>query len=457
MFDTLIHMTSGRASEDERVDTAVDPALLVTDALISIDHALTHVPAKSALQLLEFARRRIDATEARVLADRFEKGASDSDVEDMIRSENNTSKAEAKRRAKRAKATNANPDIADRMDDGSLSAEQADVIASAAADTDGEAACDSELIDEVASTSPEQAKKKARKYVNERRSGDQIQTEHDRQRRRRTVYRYRTSDGDHVLAFQGDKTTIDKMERQVNALAEREYRDDGGRDVPRHKHPRTHDQRRFDAAEKLLSSEGETDGPSASKSSVRNSATFIITTTATELKNPDTTVFTTADGQTLPRSVVEELMWDATWVGQVYSAEGELLWQGREVRYATRAQVTGLIVRDGGCVLCAAHYDRCEAHHCDPWEAPMQGETNIDRLALLCKPCHIDLHQRKRSLHYERTSQTWKTRPSRWEEIPPDTPGRPPTKAKMAKTKPEIHEIRRNKRRNDPNGDRQLH
>ncbi len=455
LFDTLIHMaTSGTAySRRNETDPNADPALVVTDATIAIDHAVSHLPPKTALQLLEFTRRRIDATEARVLADRFEAGASDSDVEDMVRSENNTSKGEAKRRARRAKATNANPDIADRLEDGTLSTEQADVIASAAADTDGEAACDTELIDDIAATSPEQGKKKARKYVNDRKSGKDIQDEHDRQRRRRTVYRYRTKDGDHVLAFQGDKTTIDAMERAVDAQADDEYQADGGRDVPRHKHPRSNDQRRFDAAAKLLNSPS---GPKArSTKSPRKSATFIITTTIEQLKNPDAAVFTTADGQTLPRSVIEELMWDASWIGQVYSANGELLWQGRAVRYATPAQVTGLIARDGGCVLCNAHPDRCEAHHCDPWEAPMRGETNIDRLALLCKPCHIDLHQRKRTLHYELKSRSWRTRKARWEEIPPDRPTGSKRPEKPARTKPSIHEARRNHLRNDPQGDRQ--
>lgn len=452
-------MSSGGTAHDSWNSAAADPALTVTDALITIDHALSHLPAKSALQLLEFARRRIDATEARVLADRFENGATDSDVEDMIRSENNTSKAEAKRRAKRAKATNANPDIADRMDDGSLSAEQADVIASAAADTDGEAACDTELIEEVAATSPEQAKKKARKYVNKRRSGDDIQNEHDRQRRRRSVYRYRTSDGDHVLAFQGDKMSIDAMERRVNAQADVEYQQDGGRDIPKRKHPRSHDQRRFDAAEKLICDHADKGSVSTSKPKDRrrNAATIIVTSTV-DLKDPKNAVFASADGATLPRSVVEDLMWDASWIGQVYSIEGELLWQGRAVRYATPAQVTGLIARDGGCVLCTTHYDQCEAHHCDPWEAPMQGETNIDRLALLCRSCHTDLHQRKRTLFYERTSRTWKTRPARWEETPPDGPNNHTRRKQSEKpphTKPHLHEIRRNKLRNDPHGDRQ--
>ena len=90
----------------------VDPdvvALSVTDSMINIDHQLHHVPAKTALELIEFCRRRLDASESRILADRYEKGASDRDVEDLAKgSDGKTSKAAAKKKARRAKATNAN-------------------------------------------------------------------------------------------------------------------------------------------------------------------------------------------------------------------------------------------------------------------------------------------------------------------------------------------------------------
>lgn len=448
------YMTSATFTNDSWASATADPAVLVVDSTVAIEHAVAQLPAKSALQLVEFVRRRMAATEARVLADRFESGATDRDVEDLVREENNTSKTEAKRRARRAKATNANPGLADKLADGSLSTEQADVIADAAADTDGEAACDEELIDDISATSPEQGKKKAKSYVNKRRNNNDIQTTHNQQRRRRDVYRYRTKDGDHVLAIQGDETSIDEIERHINTGADAEYQADGGRDLPGSKHPRSHSQRRFDAAHKLLtnpnphsdsgSGAGSKKAPGRSSRDKRRSGATIIVTTVADLKDIDSAVFTTADGNRLPGSVVHDLMWDASWIGQVYSAEGEVLWQGRSTRYATPAQVTGLIARDGGCVLCSAHYDRCEAHHCDPWEAPMAGETNIDRLALLCKPCHTDLHQRKRTLYFDRTSRSWKTRQARWEETPPE----PHT----LRTKPYPHERQQNRRRNDPTG-----
>ncbi len=122
-----------------------DPAAVVVDHTLAIEHVLTTVPPKTGLEMIRFVRRRMDAAEARIVADRYEAGASDRGVEDLLGSDGKTSKTEAKKRARRGKATNANPDIADRMANGNLSAEQADVIAS---------------------TTPEQGKKKATKFVN---------------------------------------------------------------------------------------------------------------------------------------------------------------------------------------------------------------------------------------------------------------------------------------------------
>ena len=232
--------------------TATDPSLIIKDHMICIDHELTHLPPAVALQLIEFSRRRLDAAEARVLADRYEKGASDRDVERMA-GNNKTSKAEAKKRARRAKATNANPDIADRMESGSMSAEQADIIAKAAEDTDGEAACDKDLVETIASTNPEQGKRKAREYVNKRTDADDVQKRFNKQHRTRGVYRHRLDNGNAALTIHGSDEYIDEAERAVLAESNAAYQRDGGREVPNSQHPRTRDQRNFDAAHKLSS------------------------------------------------------------------------------------------------------------------------------------------------------------------------------------------------------------
>ena len=426
MFDTIVSMTTGSTSSTS------DPALVITDAMISVDHELTHLPPSDSLQLIEFCRRRLDASEARILAERYELGATDRDVEDMAkRSDGKTSKAEAKKKARRAKATNANPGLADRMEDGTLSGEQADIIASAAAETDGEAACDEELIDTIAGTNPEQGKKKARDYINKRRDADDVQKRHNRQHRRRGVYRHRLANGNHALTIHGTEERIDEIERKIHAGSDAEYRADGGRDVPTHKHPRTTDQRNFDAAYKLLS--GAIAEATAGPKKQSRHVTVFVTTTVDQLTGVDESPWTTVDGKPLPASVVEELAGDAGFVAQIFSAEGELLWQGRRHRLATPAQVRGLISRDKGCVQCGAHPDKCVVHHLLPWEAPRKGPTNVNNLVLLCTDCHVRLHANKQTMFYDRASQTWKIRPATRDEIPPDNHRRQKTKAPPGK------------------------
>lgn len=398
-----------------------DPAAVVVDHTLAIEHVLASVPPKTGLELIRFVRRRMDAAEAQIVADRYEAGASDRGVEDLLRDDGKTSKKEAKKRARRGKATNANPTLASRMAQGNLSSEQVDVIADAAEETDGEAAVDDDFIDAVASTTPEQGKKKATTFINERTSAAKVQSRHDRQRQQRGWYRHRLSNGNGALTFHGDDEAIDRMERCVRAQADREYQADGGRDVPSHKHPRTSDQRAFDAADSLIcgdamgdASEARAAQTSASSGSPKRSngsnnhrrATVFVTATTEQLTGVDDNVITTADGTPLPKSVVEELTCGADFIGQVFSTQGELLWQGRKKRLATPAQINGLISRDGGCVQCNAHHDRCIAHHIIPFEAPAKGETNIDGLVFLCDDCHHRLHANNLTISYDPVTQT---------------------------------------------------
>ncbi len=280
------------------------------------------------------------------------------------------------------------------------------------------------------------------------------------------------------------------MERCVKAQADTEYRADGGRDVSSTKHPRTRDQRGFNAAHTLLTgttaSSGSTDDGSdranesggnepqttpgsPSGSSNRRNIIFV-KTTIDQLTGIDSSVITTADGNPLPHSVVEQLAQHAEFIGQIFSAHGELLWQGRKTRLATPAQILGLIARDGGCVRCGAHYDTCVAHHLLPYEAPGKGQTNINQLAFVCDDCHHRLHQNKQTLYFDQKSETWKLRAATWDELPPDKgphttapPGaytnnanrRP--RARSPETRhqtPRLDERRQNMRRHDRHGDR---
>jgi hypothetical protein len=104
---------------------------------------------------------------------------------------------------------------------------------------------------------------------------------------------------------------------------------------------------------------------------------------------------------------------------------GRPLWLGRSRRHATVAQFLALAVRDRGCVLCGASIQRCQAHHLTPWNSPASGSTDIDNVALLCGPCHRELHHRNHTLYPDSatTGHTrWATRPATPEETPPPQP-----------------------------------
>lgn len=430
MFDTITLMATV-------VDLDLEREIL--DHVLETERLLGLFDPRSALQLIGLVRRRLDAAETRLTAGEFDKGRTDTQVEDLF-DDGKTSKKEAKKKASRGKAADANPDLADRLAKGSMSTEQVDLIAAAAAETDGAAACDTDLIDQVAATTPEQGKKKTRKFVNDRRDADTVQSEHDKQRRRRTTYRFRNSDGDHVLCLQGDKHSIDQVEASINAAADALYRKDGGRDRAKHDHPRTSDQRRFDAACAFFTKKAATEAKPTNRR-----ATVFVKTTVDQLTDADPTVITTADGKPLPKTVVDELSCGADFVAQIFSTQGELLWQGRKTRLATPAQIRGLVSRDSGCVLCGMNHSKCVAHHLLPFEAPGQGPTNIDNLALVCERCHHRIHDRQLMVVYQPETQTWVTRPATPHETVPSHESRRSSSGKAREQpKPDLHEQRKN-------------
>ena len=73
------------------------------------------------------------------------------------------------------------------------------------------------------------------------------------------------------------------------------------------------------------------------------------------------------------------------------SADGDPLWLGRRRRLASDGQWRALIARDGGCIGCAAHPARCEAHHVR-WHGAGDGPSDIDNFVLLCKHHHQLVH-----------------------------------------------------------------
>lgn len=120
--------------------------------------------------------------------------------------------------------------------------------------------------------------------------------------------------------------------------------------------------------------------------------------------------------------LVAELAAGGDLSAMVVGLDGRPLWLGRAHRHGSTAQFLALAVRDRGCVLCGAAFQRCQAHHIIPWHAPAKGRTDLDNLALLCGACHRQVHDDRRALVRHRSAggrMVWSTRPATEAELPP--------------------------------------
>jgi len=352
----------------------------------------------------------------------------------------NLSSDEASRATQRGEAVQANPALGDDLAAGELSVGHANVIADTSAKTDGAAATDDRFLERVRAANPDQAAKIGAGYVedhNEQISEEKAGSEYQRQYRARTAKRFGTRSGTKILQLEGPASTIDQLWSTLMGDADRLYRSDGGRDVPDQEHSRTREQRLFDAALERLTNTSAPNRSSRSRSTVV--ATLDLNTLLHQLDGSaalgagfgvhadyDTVRAMLIGTGQIPAAVREYLMCTSDWVGLIFGQDGEVLWQGRNVRTATRAQQIALTVRDQGCVLCHAHPDRCQIHHLNPWNAPAKGRTDIDDLALLCGDCHRRVHDTKQTLYHDPALGTWRLRAATANETPPnwhsDTP-----------------------------------
>ncbi|SFS15123.1 HNH endonuclease [Microbacterium sp. cf046] len=99
-------------------------------------------------------------------------------------------------------------------------------------------------------------------------------------------------------------------------------------------------------------------------------------------------------GQTIPGALVETYLCNAGTKTVTVDACGNPLDVGREKRLFTKKQRDAMSIRDGGCLWCGAEPSRCEAHHIDHWWEH-HGRTDVADGVLLCRSCHMRLHNRR--------------------------------------------------------------
>lgn len=400
---------------------------------------------EAALVSLARVKRWVDVAMDRQVARMQAAGVPDPDIEQSLAAQTKSTRRAAKNATKRSKLIDDNPELADQATNGDLGQEQLDAIANAAAETNTLDNVDDDLVDAVRQGTPDQARQRAKDWVDTQRGLDDVETAEQRRHRRRHVTRYRDHDRDmYGLRIEGDKASIDHMFQTLQAQAKQLYETDGGRDLAPTKHPRTREQRLYDALHTTITGTGT--GTSRGGAGGRPTVVFVQRLHPTNGDRPRN-----ADGRTgrgrrhsgrgrgragggragpdddadQPSPLAQPTLIGsgpiapdtlATIIATadpdiaviIESATGNPLWHGRAKRHATNHQRLALIVRDRGCVLCGAPHHHCETHHLMPWHAPAKGTTDIDQLALLCSGCHHHLHDTDHTLI--RTSPTKPTR-----------------------------------------------
>lgn len=437
-------------------DTDRDP---VDQAFALIAGHVRELDTRSAVRRIRRYRGELAALETEVLARQIAADGDDRKVKRML-NDGKTSRGAIDKTSKRAGLVDKNATIADKLASGELSEDQADVIADTAARTDGVAATDQAFIDKVGSMNPDQARSVADDYVTDNADKDGTQSEHDRQRSQRRASTYTNKrNGLDAVDIAGDAVAVKNMWDTIKTRADEIYNADGGRDLNTGKHPRTRDQRLFDAAYEIICGvttfatrtvykprgDGHNSTPAGSDpiddcriANDQGGKDPIVSRRVTPPKRPQIVIGLTLDhflGKdasavaeqiglgAIPDSVLASYAEYADILAALYDRNGQPLFLARLHRHATETQRMALILRDRACVLCGASHTRCQVHHTMPWNAPGQGFTDLDQLVLLCGPCHNRLHADNQTVFRDRAG-TWRTRPATAYETPPPPPPR---------------------------------
>lgn len=154
-------------AEDFTLTSTPDHRDDIDDAVGLVIDVLRTLPLKEAVTRASRYQSQFVALEAELFARNRSRGASDRDNEDLAGRGSTTTKTDAKKRAKRGAAVKENPELAMHLAQGQLGTEQVDAIADAAAKTQGDAARDRGLLDDIKHAAPDEAKNIAKAWVDE--------------------------------------------------------------------------------------------------------------------------------------------------------------------------------------------------------------------------------------------------------------------------------------------------
>lgn len=339
-------------------------------------------------------RAALDAFDARVASAVSRLGDGGAGPSTVLRGASKCSQREADRRARRAEALVALPSAADALAAGTITAEHVDTLARAADATSAEQVEQSDLLAKAKSRPADLLGKDAREWTRRRQSQTDLDARQARAVQARRCVVFESDEGMTVLHAELDPITGARVRSALDTICDRLFHTDGGRTAAGE--VRTTEQRRADALVELMTGTQSASGP--------------VRTQLLVIAHADGTAEIPGTGP-IPASELAKLACNADLYGLVFGTDGQPLWHGTRVRLADDNQWRTLIARDGGCVICAAHPSKCEAHHVEHYGPPVNGPTDIDNLALLCRYEHHLIHDQGFRLEQRQDGS--------WELLPP--------------------------------------
>lgn len=354
----------------------------ITIPLVDTD-GWVRADAEIALREIERLRRALDAAHARVVA---VIGSSGKDAAAFIARNTGVSTKAAREQARVAKVVEQLEGAGEALASGRVSSEHLRSLAPVADDPEA-----SSLLGIAATQTPEEFRKTVTRYQQVKNP----KTFRDRQREARSVSFFSADNG--CIGMRAILPPIEgeELQNRLSQIADAAWRAEhperaetlGGHDgEPLHR-------RLADALMELIRGKGGGFGK----------PTIVVTVDAETLEANIVGVGPVPFGDVVAMVDRSDLY------ACIRSTTGGILKFGRNRRLASALQQLALVVRDGKCVYegCDAHWNRTQAHHANDFE--FGGSTNLDQLALLCKPHHSYLHQNK--LRIASARQRWQVEP----------------------------------------------
>jgi hypothetical protein len=345
------------------VDLSSVSDLRLKSHLLGVQHYLDQLTIHQARALAVAEQRRVwSGTGARNLAE-------------WLSGETKCNPNDIKDRAKLGEALGNSPELDDAVKKGELSPDAAGELADTINDPPSGADPGS-LVDAAKGSTPKEAKKAAERWkdIHSKKAPEELEAE---RYTRRSVKTSAPTDGMATTTITLPVLHHRELHKVIGFLGGKPSKDDD----------RTTPQRLADGLIALCHAfaKGEVKGGN-------EKPTIIIRIDADDYTgtNPHG-VGVTDHGDLIPAHVVRQLADDAN-LRLLIANGNEILWLGRDERYASRAQYLALLARDGECRWDGCHIPGawCDADHITPWEAG--GLTDLANLWLLCRHHHTVKH-----------------------------------------------------------------